>query len=196
MNGVLSGQFTSLTLENNPWMPGLGPDTGTVYNGREVEKFLYNAMLRRAQRQNRPLPSSQNSAQPGARQSENEGNDHHDGEDREGDDGRDGDRQPGAAPQSNSSEESTSPTLTITFMGQFDAGKSSLANTVLGFDFFPVKDQHTRKREDDAVLRFDDVSPPQSLRIRSLPGYGSTRDSIQQWIRNNPVARMRLLFLF
>ncbi len=61
--------------------------------------------------------------------------------------------------------------LRIAFVGQCNSGKSSLANCLLGIDFFPRKVTETESKENDFILP---KGPPESadIVIRSLPGYG------------------------
>ncbi|WP_252180402.1 ankyrin repeat domain-containing protein [Endozoicomonas sp. 4G] len=76
--------------------------------------------------------------------------------------------------------------LTITFVGRTNAGKSSLASALLGAKFFPSDERRTETGEDDIVVTPDTDVPSDTLRIRSLPAYGS--EDIQTWLENNPIA--------
>ncbi len=89
--------------------------------------------------------------------------------------------------------------LTITFVGRFDAGKSSLANAVLGFDHFPINEVRTKEREDDVVISPSSDQQPSAgkLRIRSLPGYAAIGETNETWFSNNPILPSEILvFVF
>ena len=85
--------------------------------------------------------------------------------------------------------------LTITFIGRFNAGKSSLASTLLGGDFFPSDESRTEFREKEVVIKPDADTPLQQLRVRSLPGYGS--ESAEGWLKDNPISQEEMIvFVF
>ena len=85
--------------------------------------------------------------------------------------------------------------LTISFVGRFDAGKSTLANCLLGFKHFEVNFTQTTVPEPDAVIQPERNAPERTIRIRSLPGYG--RGGEDEWFRNNPIAPTEVLvFVF
>ena len=75
--------------------------------------------------------------------------------------------------------------LTITLLGRFDAGKSSLANCLLGIEHFEVNAIRTKNDEPDAVVQPEKSVPERTVRVRSLPGYGS--EEIEEWLAKHRI---------
>ena len=81
---------------------------------------------------------------------------------------------------SQTASRATSP-LVINFVGQRNAGKSSLANSLLNFTPFPVSDVEMREIEEDVNLLPATIGGPHQIRVRSLPGYGGGLP-VYQWL--------------
>ena len=174
-----------VSLKNTAFMPLPEPDPGHVYKGGDVKQFIIHYPLHRKKDEQTALPNSQKSTGNTGRPPKNEDNrqGYKNNKSHEGHQ-----QQPGAATQSDSGGEEVATTVTITFIGQFDAGKSSLANCMLNYNHFPVQCTQTQYRERDALLIPAGAAREPQIRVRSMPGYGGAGKRTWQWLRDYPVA--------
>ena len=92
----------------------------------------------------------------------------------------------GGKNDSQQTDASTGNELTITFVGRFNAGKSSLASALLGGRLFPSDESRTEEDEPDVIITPNPDTPLERMRVRSLPGYGDGR--IKRWFKQNLIA--------
>ena len=179
-------QYTSTATKIAVFMPPYKPDTGHIYESSEVSRLIYRCPLKRKKEQKPEVPSGQEGATgnnaPPPKKEGNKKQNRKDGKSREGHQ-----QQPGAANQAASGAEAVVTPVTITFIGQFDAGKSSLANCMLNYNHFPIQSTQTRYRETDALLMPDEATREPQIRVRSMPGYGSAGARTYNWLQANPV---------
>ena len=157
-------------------------DSPAAKGGRQPESVAGRSKRRREQSAGGSGHGGDSSENPGASPDNTSG--------QEGQDNAD--NQPPNPPPPVSEPEATTaegalPPVTITFIGQVNAGKSSLANSFLQIKHFIVQLTRTTHYEDDFNMP--------GIRIRALPGYGSLSGRAKNFLGQYPIDPSEVVIL-